>query len=146
MKSQMPYSNIVQILNVACSGYYRWLNHQETPSAKENTKLMDKIHEFHRLYKGILGYRRMTMFIKRQLDTNYNKKRIRRLMRILGISSVIRRVRHSCTKAGDRFYEENILNRDFTAAAPNQKWCTDVTYLPYGLGAKAYLSYRSVRS
>ena len=42
-------------------------------------------------------------------------------MRILGISSVIRRVRHFCTKAGDRFYEENILNRDFTAAAPNQK-------------------------
>ena len=61
-------------------------------------------------------------------------------MRILGISSVIRRVRHSCTKAGDRFYEENILNRDFTAAAPNQKWCTDVTCLPYGLGAKAYHS------
>ena len=82
----------------------------------------------------------MTTFINRQLGTTYNKKRIRRLMHILGISSVIRRVRHACTKAGDRFYEENILNRDFTATAPNQKWCTDVTYLQYGLGAKAYLS------
>ncbi|EPU69483.1 hypothetical protein SAG0309_00915 [Streptococcus agalactiae GB00092] len=58
-------------------------------------------------------------------------------MNILGISSVIRRVSHACTKAGDRFYEENILNREFTATAHNQKWCTDVTYLQYGLGAKA---------
>lgn len=38
-------------------------------------------------------------------------------MNILGISSVIRRVSHACTKAGDRFYEENILNREFTATA-----------------------------
>lgn len=57
-------------------------------------------------------------------------------MNILGISSVIRRVSHACTKAGDRFYEENILNREFTATAHNQKWCTDVTYLQYGLGLK----------
>lgn len=88
---------------------------------------MDKIKELHRLYNSILGYRRMTTFINRQLETTYNKKRIRR-------------VRHACTKAGDRFYEENILNRDFTATAPNQKWCTYVTYLQYGLRAKAYLS------
>ena len=90
---------------------------------------MDKIND-HRLYKGILGYRRVTMVINRQLDTKHNKKGIRRLMRILGISSV----------AGHGFYEENILNRDFTATASNQKWCTDVTYLPYGLEAKVYLS------
>lgn len=78
----------------------------------------------------------MTNFINRQLSTNYNKKRIRRLMKILGIRSVIRRIRYSCTKVGERFYEENILNRDFTATAPNQKWCTDVTYLQYGLSSK----------
>ena len=135
-----PIQILCQILKVSRSGYYKWFNHQETLSEKENTKLMETLKKLHSFYNGILGYRRMTTFINRQLGTNYNKKRIRRLMRILGISSVIRRVRHSCTKAGDRFYEENILNRDFTATAPNQKWCTDVTYLQYGMGAKAYLS------
>lgn len=53
---------------------------------------METIKELHRCHGGILGYRRMTIFINRQLDTNYNKKRIRRLMKILGISSVIRRL------------------------------------------------------
>ena len=107
---------------------------------QENTRLMILIKELHRDYKGILGYRRMTIFINRRLGTSYNPKRIRRLMHILGIRSVIRRARHSCTKAGSGYYAENVLNRDFTATAPNQKWCTDVTYLQYGLGSKAYLS------
>lgn len=138
--SEAAIQTLCQILNVSRSGYYKWLNHEETASEKENRELMEKIKELHKDYNGILGYRRMTTFINRQLNTNYNKKRIRNLMRILGISSVIRRVRHSCTKADDKFYEENLLNRDFTATAPNQKWCTDVTYLQYALGSKAYLS------
>ena len=133
-------SILCQILKVSRSGYYKWLNHKETQSERENKKIMEAMKELHKFHNGILGYRRMTIFLNRQFATNYNKKRIRRLMKILGIRSVIRRVRHSCTKAGDRFYAENILNRDFTATAPNQKWCTDVTYLQYGLGAKAYLS------
>lgn len=135
-----PIYLLCQILKVSRSGYYKWLNHDETTSEKENKKLMEKIQELHKHHKGILGYRRMTTFINHQLATNYNKKRIRRLMGILGIQSAIRRVRHACTKAGARLYAENLLNRDFTATAPNQKWCTDVTCLQYGLGAKAYLS------
>lgn len=80
---------------------------------------------------SILDYRRMTTFINRQFKNNYNKKRIRRLMRRLGISSIIRRIRHSCSNAAERFYAENLLNRDFADTAPNQKWCTDMTYLQY---------------
>ncbi len=82
----------------------------------------------------------MTRAVNRKLRTTYNKKRIRRLMRILGISSIIRRSRGYCTKTSFVNIEENLLNREFTAQAPNQKWCTDVTFLPYGRGCKAYLS------
>lgn len=135
-----PIQTLCRILKVSRSGYYKWLKHPETPSERVNKELMATIKSFHHRYNGILGYRRMTAFVNRQLGTQYNKKRIRRLMHILGIRSVIRRVRHACTKSGDKYYEETILNRDFTATAPNQKWCTDVTYLQYGLGAKAYLS------
>lgn len=136
----MSIQSLCCLLQVSRSGYYKWLNHQETASEKINKRLMTKIKECHKRYNGILGYRRMTTFINRQLGTSYNKKRIRRLMVILGIHSVIRRTRHSCTIAGDKYYGENLLNREFTASAPNQKWCTDVTYLQYGLGKKAYLS------
>ncbi|CAM3292324.1 IS3 family transposase [Streptococcus pluranimalium] len=101
---------------------------------------MTIIKELHAKYHGILGYRRMTRFVNRQFGTHYNPKRIRRLMRILGISSVIRRSRGYCTKTSYQNIKENLLNREFTASAPNQKWCTDITFLQYGLGSKAYLS------
>lgn len=74
----------------------------------------------------------MTRAVNRKLGTTYNKKRIRRLIRILGISSIIRRSRGYCTKTSFVNIEENILNREFAAHAPNQKWCTDVTFLQYG--------------
>jgi len=78
--------------------------------------------------------------IERKYGKRYNLKRIKRLMRKLGLAASIRRKRKGCTKPGYSNYEKNILDRDFTAKAPNQKWVTDVTYLEYGSGQKAYLS------
>ena len=101
---------------------------------------MDVIKKLHSQHNGILGYRRMTLFVNRKLETNYNKKRIRRLMHILGLRSIIRRAKGYCTKTSFVNVEDNILNRNFTATAPNQKWCTDVTFLKYGFSCKAYLS------
>ncbi|MGZ7226894.1 IS3 family transposase, partial [Streptococcus pyogenes] len=82
--------------------------------------------DLHHKHNGIFGYRRMTLYVNRLLGTNYNKKRIRRLMQILGLQSVIRRSRGYCTKTSYKNIEDNLLNRDFTATVPNQKWCTDV--------------------
>ena len=47
-------------------------------------------------------------------------------MHILGLRSIIRRAKGYCTKTSFVNVEDNILNRNFTATAPNQKWCTDV--------------------
>ncbi|HEL0023088.1 TPA: IS3 family transposase, partial [Streptococcus equi subsp. zooepidemicus] len=138
--SEASISQLCQLIGVSRSGYYKWLNHKETTSEETNRTLLKTIKELHTKRKGILGYRRMTRAVNRKLGTTYNKKRIRRLMRILGISSIIRRSRGYCTKTSFVNIEENILNREFAAHAPNQKWCTDVTFLQYGRGCKAYLS------
>ncbi len=110
-------SQLCQWLGVSRSGYYKWLNHKETTSEETNRTLLKTIKEPHTKRKGILGYRRMTRAVNRKLGTTYNKKRIRCLMRILGISSIIRRSRGYCTKTSFVNIEENILNREFTAQA-----------------------------
>ena len=133
-------SHLCRLLKVSRSGYYKWLNHHKTASEQENLGLMAVIKELHSRYNGILGYRRMTLFVNRQLGTCYNKKRIRRLMHILGLRSIIRRAKGYCTKTGFGNVDKNHLNRDFRATTPNQKWCTDVTFLTYGISCKAYLS------
>ena len=62
------------------------------------------------------------------------------MMCALGLKSVIRKKRPHYVKSTAIHVAENVMNREFTASAPNIKWCTDVTALKYGQGRKAYLS------
>ena len=92
---------------------------------------------------GILGYRQMTITINRVHETNYNKKRIRRLMQILHLQSVCRKKKYNYIKSTPEVTAENVLNRKFYADAPNEKWLTDVTEFKYYVGGetkKLYLS------
>jgi len=82
----------------------------------------------------------MTIKLNREHGALFNHKRIYRLMRLLGLKSVCRKKRYNYLKSTPQVTAENILNRDFTADHPNQKWLTDVTELKFGNGQKAYLS------
>src|SRR5690606_40832154 len=62
----------------------------------------------------------------------YNHKRIFRLMNITGIQSVIRRKRPQYQRSTPQHITDNVLNREFTAEKPNEKWVTDVTEFKYG--------------
>jgi len=128
------------ILKIARSSYYKWLNHKETDKERLDQELCQIILEYHRDLNGILGYRRMTIWINRLCQTRFNKKRIRRLMKKLGISSVIRRKRNAYKKTTPQIKAENVLNREFKAEKPNQKWLTDVTeFRIIGSSDKLYL-------
>jgi len=88
-----------------------------------------------------LGYRQMTMHIRRKYDRKVNYKRIYRLMKIVGLKSVCRRKRYSYLKSTPEITAENLLNRDFKAEHSNKKWLTDVTEFKFGNSEKkAYLS------
>ena len=92
---------------------------------------------------GILGYRQMTITVNRRHETHFNKKRIRRLMQILHLKSVCRKKKYNYIKSTPEVTAENILNREFYADAPDEKWLTDVTEFKYYVGAevkKIYLS------
>lgn len=96
-----------------------------------------------RLYtdvQGIFGYRRMTMNINRILRKQYNYKRIYRLMKSVNMKSVIRRKKRNYVPSIPQITAENVLNREFQADKPNQKWLTDVTEFKLTNGQKAYLS------
>lgn len=84
-------------LNVSRAAYYRWLNRKIPQKELEDIELGRLVLEYHQNYGGILGYRRMTMFINRKHQKQLKHKRIRRIMRIVGVSSIIKRVRKCCT-------------------------------------------------
>jgi transposase InsO family protein len=133
-------SAMCEILNVSKSGYYKWLKKKPVKEQSESDMISAEIIRIYTETNGIYGVRRMTQALNRELAINYNVKRIRRLMRRMGLQSVIRRKRKNYIPSTPQVTAENILNRDFSAKRPNQKWLTDVTEFKYGMSGKAYLS------
>ena len=128
-------------LSISRAAYYKWL-HREIPiQEQENIELTNLIKEYDERFNHILGYRRMTAWINHFNHTNYSKKRVHRIMKKLNIHSVIRKKKKKYLSTTPQSVAENILQRDFYATAPNQKWATDVTEFKVpGEKKKLYLS------
>lgn len=94
----------------------------------------------HEKVDGIFGYRQMTLQMNRKFSETLNHKRIYRLMKVVGLRSVIRVKKKRYKHSKPQHVAENVLNREFTANYPNEKWVTDVTEFKYGTSKKAYLS------
>jgi len=75
------------------------------------------------------GYRRINDDLYRDYGIKVNDKRVLRICRARDIKSTIKYANNGCTRQADnpQFIAENILNREFTADKPNEKWLTDVT-------------------
>ena len=91
------------------------------------------------------GYRRIRDELERYHGIDVNDKRVLRICRKKSIKSTIKYRNEGCTRNAEdpQFLAENILNREFYADAPNQKWLTDVTEFKYYVGQekrKVYLS------
>lgn len=128
-------------LEISRAAYYKWINHEKPDAEIENIKLAELIKEYDERFNHILGYRRMTSWINHFNHTNYSKKRIHRIMKKLGIHSVIRKKKKKYTYSKPDETAENVLQRDFYATTPNQKWATDVTEFKVpGDKKKIYLS------
>lgn len=137
-EQQFSVKRLCEVAGIERSSYYKWVNHKPSPQEQENEQLIREMLEHHAQVRGIYGYRRHTMKLRR--DTDINHKRILRLMRLAGIQSVIRRKKKPYKRSTPQHIAENLLNRKFQADSPNEKWLTDVTEFKYGNGQKAYLS------
>lgn len=127
-------------LDLNRSSYYKWTHRKKNQRELENTELLHELGALYAEFNCTYGYRRLTDEYNARNGTSYNYKRIYRLTRLVQLNSVIRRKRPSYQRSKPEVAAENILNRDFTAEKPNEKWLTDVTEMKYGNGEKLYLS------
>ena len=128
-------------LEISRAAYYKWLHREVPAQEKENIELASLIKEYDERFNHILGYRRMTSWINHFNQMNYSKKRVHRIMKKLNIHSVIRKKKKKYKSSAPETVAENVLQRDFYAMAPNQKWATDVTEFKVpGEKKKLYLS------
>ena len=91
------------------------------------------------------GYRRINDDLRHDYDIHVNDKRILRICRTNDIKSTIKYDNHGCTRQAKnpQYLAENLLDRQFYASNPNEKWLTDVTEFKWYEGVKVHKVYLS---
>jgi transposase InsO family protein len=130
---------LCQIAEIPRSSYYKWLKRKVSLREQANQNLINDMILLYEKVDGIYGYRRLTINLSKP-EKPINHKRVYRLMKLAGIQSIIRRKKRNYVRSTPQQVAENLLNREFNAEEPNQKWLTDVTEFKYGNTQKAYLS------
>jgi len=118
-----------KVLKVHPSGYYAWIKEPESPRAKENKILLEKITEAYEQSNRTYGYRNVHKDLA-EAGVAVNKKRVARLMslhKLYGVGMVKKRPKH---KSGRPHHAHpNHLKQCFIATRPNALWVTDITYI-----------------
>jgi putative transposase len=121
---------ICRILEVSASAYYERRTGRRSARSIEEERLLERIREVHQRNYFAYGYRRMSIALKREGE-EVGKGRVQRLMREAGIQGAKRRGKPWRTTKPDPEARRrpDLVERDFSATAPNRLWVGDLTYL-----------------
>ena len=129
-REKYSISEMCRIFGVSRSGYYSYVKRMDVPA--KDLPLAEKIRECQTECKQTYGYRRVHIWLEKK-KIYCNPKTVLRVMNKYGLLSVVRRRRY--VKYGEALHRyPNLLNRNFVAERPNQKWVTDISYIRTGQG------------
>jgi putative transposase len=126
---QVAFSIVMlcRVLGVSTSGYYAWAGRSASPRSKRDDELGEHVRAAHAASKGRYGSPRVHAELRARGE-KVGRKRVARLMRSANLAGRRKRRFRSTTDSNHAFpIAPNILERDFTATAPNQVWVTDIT-------------------
>ena len=129
-REKYSISEMCRFFEVSRSGYYDYVRRMDVPA--KDLPLAEKIRECQSVCRNTYGYRRVHIWLERN-GIHCNPKTVLRVMNKYNLLSVIRRKRY--VKYGEYLHRyPNLLNRNFAAERPNQKWVTDISYIRTGQG------------
>lgn len=136
LRQRHPLEGLLKVAGLARSTFY--YQHKVLQAADKYADLKASIRSIFDEHQGRYGYRRITSAM-RSAGHLINHKTVQRLMAELQLKSRVRVKKYRAYKGDVGRAAPNLLNREFEAAQPNQKWVTDVTEFKVG-GQKLYLS------
>jgi putative transposase len=122
---------LCEYFKVSRSGYYSWIKTSPNRRQREqrDQALAAIIQECQKKSDKTYGYRRVRAWILKSYGVCMNHKTVLRLMNKYGLLAEIRRPRPLYMRQQQMRRYENVLNRNFLASYPNQKWATDISYI-----------------
>ena len=126
---QFPITKLVNVTTISRAGYYRWLKRGKKRKREINDeKLFELIQPIFEKHQSTYGRERIKIEIERIHGICVNHKRIRRVMKNYGLTCVIRP--RFVQRKKDHHMVPNLLNQNFLAIRPDQKYAIDITYVP----------------
>jgi putative transposase len=127
-------ATMCRVLGVSASGYYAWQQRQASTRSLEDAELLEQIRRFHQRSRGTYGTPRIHRDL-RAAGVRVGRKRVARLLKQAGLRGVSRRKWPVTTvRAAHARPAPDLVQRAFTATAPNQLWVADITYIPTWAG------------
>ena len=128
---EFPIYVMCRVLKVSTGGYYAWRGRKPSAQQVRHETLSDAIETFHDASGKAYGYRKVYEDILEAFDAPCCLETVRRIMKAKGLRSTRGRKFVVTTDSNHALpVAENILDRNFEADAPNEKWVTDITYIP----------------
>jgi transposase InsO family protein len=130
-----PIEVMCRVLRVSRSGFYAWRRRPPSRRSERAALLLAKIRAAHHASRELYGYPRVHRALLIDGES-VSRNTIARLMRRANIRGRRRRgyVPRTTDSAHDKPIADNLLERDFAADRPNQKWLADITYIPTNQG------------
>jgi putative transposase len=129
-KANHSITTMCRVLGVSRSGFHAWVKRPPSARAVEDERLTERIREIHaERHRRVYGSPRMWLELRDEGE-RVSRKRVERLMRRAGISGLVeKRWKATTIRVPGVRVADDLLERDFTATAPNQRWVADITYL-----------------
>jgi putative transposase len=124
--SRVSLRHQCELLEVCRGSYY----YQCCPESEENLALMRRLDELH-LEHPVYGSRKLGVLLRRE-GLEINRKRVVRLLRLMGVEAIYAKPKTSLPEPGHLIYP--YLLRDLEVTGPDQVWCLDITYVPMATG------------
>ena len=129
-RRQFPVRRLCQVLEVSPSGYYAWRKRPSSRRERDNQQLLEKIRLIHAKSGKTYGSPRVHAQLRKQ-GVRCSRKRVARLMRRHEIWAELPKKRVRTTQSEHGLpVAANVLKQDFSAQRPNEKWVSDLTYIP----------------
>ena len=139
-KADVPVATLCRTLKVSRSGYYAWRDRPESAHAQQDRQLRVRVRASFDASRKRYGSPRVWEDLVED-GIRVSRKRVVRLMQEQGLKARVRKRFKSTTMSDqDQPVAANLLNREFTAAAANQRWVGDTTEFVIGSGGKLYLA------
>jgi putative transposase len=128
-----PIAVMCDVFDVSTAGYYASVDRAPSPRARRRVRIDAAVRQVHAASHGIYGSAKIARELAQQdeLETAC-RNTVARAMREMGLKSRVSQAFTPTTTQADptKAPAPNTLERDFTAKRPNEKWVTDITYLP----------------